>query len=120
MGGDTVSKLETEPFKRLVMKNSLHITAVFDKPDFLEDLVEKLAERHIDTGYGKAKTPRGWKALEFSSTEAYVSGDMALTYTTDNGTEDRINMPFITCFMFTCIKAPKEALYKVAWSTSLS
>ena len=101
------------------MNKSLHISASFDKPDFLEDLVEKLAQRRNETGYGKAKTPKGLEALEISSTEAYVSGDMALTYTTDNNTEDRINMPFITCFLFTCKKG-KDGLYKVAWSTSLS
>jgi hypothetical protein len=101
------------------MKHSLHISASFDKPDFLENLVEKLAERHIETGYGKVSMPRGWEALEISSTEAYVSGDVSLTYNTDKGNEDRINMPFITCFLFTCKKTNSEA-YKIAWSTSLS
>ena len=101
------------------MNKSLHISASFDKPDFLENLVEKLAQRRNETGYGKAKVPPSLEALEISSTEAYVSGDIALSYTSDAGNEDRINMPFITCFLFTCKKS-KDGLYKVAWSASLS
>ncbi len=101
------------------MNNNLHITASFDQPDFLEDLVEKLAYRRNETGYGEAKVPQGWEALEISSTEAYVSGDIQLSYAIDEYQEDHINMPFITCFLFTC-KKTKDGLYKVAWSTSLS
>lgn len=86
---------------------TLHITASFDKPAFIEDLVERLAERRIETGLG------------LSSTEAYVGGDVSLVYATDENPEARINMPFITCFLFTCRKA-KDGSYKLAWSMSLS
>ena len=96
------------------MKKSLHISASFDKPDFLEDLVEKLAERRNETGYGKAKVPRGLKALETSSIEAYVSGDVTLENTEKKKNTDRINMPFISCFFFTCIKE-KNRDYDLAW-----
>jgi hypothetical protein len=101
------------------MNTTLHITALLEKPDFLEDLVEKLAQRRNETGYGNAKVPDGLAALEVSSTEAYVNGDVSLKYTDSNGQEECINMPFITCFMFTC-KKPKGSLHKVSWSTSLS
>lgn len=96
------------------MKKSLHITATIDQPGFLEDLVEKLAYRHYDIGYGKQKMPRNHEALETSSTDTYVSGTMAMD---DSG--EHINMPFITRFVFTCIKG-KDSDYKLEWSSSLS
>ncbi|HYC39556.1 MAG TPA: hypothetical protein VEB63_03635 [Chitinophagaceae bacterium] len=101
------------------MKNSLHISASFDKPDFVEQLVEQLAQRRIDHGYGKEQVPCGLKAVDSSSTEAYVSGDLAVTYLDDAGRVDRINMPFITCFLFTCVK-PNQGAYGLAWGVSLS
>jgi hypothetical protein len=96
------------------MKKSLHITATIDQPAFLEDLVEKLAYRHYDIGYGKQKMPRNHEALETSSTDTYVSGTMAMD---DSG--EHFNMPFITRFVFTCIKG-KDGVYKLEWSSSLS
>jgi len=107
-------------FKTQVMKQTLHITAAFDQPEFLQNMVEQLAYRRYETGYGKEKMPKGWKALETSSTETYVSGTVALDFTGNNeNSEEHINMPFITCFLFTCIKGEKEP-YQLIWSTSLS
>ncbi len=96
------------------MKKSLHITATIDQPGFLEDMVEKLAYRHYDLGYGKQKMPGDREALETSSTESYISGTMAMD---DSG--EHINMPFTTRFVFTCIKG-KDSVYKLGWSSSLS
>ena len=96
------------------MKKSLHITATIDQPGFLEDLVEKLAYRRYDIGYGKQKMPDNREALETSSTDTYVSGTMAMD---DLG--EQFNVPFITRFVFTCIKG-KDSVYKLAWSSSLS
>src|SRR5690349_8540903 len=101
------------------MKKNLHISASFDKPDFLEDLVEKLAQRRNETGYGKARVPKGLKALETSSLEAYVSGDVTLSDPATNNDTRPINMPFISCFFFTCIKE-KNKDYDMTWSMSLS
>ena len=103
------------------MKNTLHITASFDQPEFLQNLVEKLAYRRYEIGYGNEKMPRGWKALETSSTETYVSGTIDLDFSTGNNesVDERIHMPFITCFLFTCIKGKNEP-YQLNWSTSLS
>ena len=85
-----------------------------DKPDLLENLVEKLAYRRYDIGYGKEKMPRNFEALETSSAETYASGTVALT--DKDGT---INMPFITSFLFTCTKGKDES-YKLTWCSSLS
>ena len=100
------------------MDKSLHITAVFDKPDLLENLVEKLADRRYDIGYSNEVVPNEWKAIETSSTETFVSGTLAFSGVMDND-DASINMPFITSFLFTCIKG-KERPYKLEWSTSLS
>jgi hypothetical protein len=96
------------------MKKSLHISTSLDQPDLLEDLVEKLAGRRYDIGYGKEKMPVNFQALETSSTETYVSGTIAFTETDEN-----FNIPFITSFMFTCIKG-KEDDYKLTWAASMS
>ena len=98
------------------MKKDLHISASFDQPEFVQNLVERLAYRRYELGFSKQAMPRGLKALETSSTETYVSGTMALDL--ESG-EERINMPFITCFMFTCIKGKTDP-YQLIWSASLS
>ncbi|MEP6677511.1 MAG: hypothetical protein ABJA78_20285 [Ferruginibacter sp.] len=102
------------------MKQTLHISASFDQPEFVQNLVEQLAYRRYELGFDKQQMPRGLKALETSSTETYVSGTMALDFSSDTETgEERINMPFITCFMFTCIKGKTDP-YQLIWSASLS
>ena len=101
------------------MKKALHISASFDKPDFLENMVEKLAQRRNETGYGRVKVPKGWEALETSSIEAYVSGDVTLSDAENKKVTAPINMPFISCFFFTCIKENNRD-YDLAWSMSLS
>ena len=97
------------------MKQALHISASFDQPEFVQNLVERLAYRRYDIGYGNEKVPAGFKALETSSTETYVSGTMAI----DASGNDPIRMPFITCFLFTCIKGKTDP-YQLIWSSSLN
>jgi len=102
------------------MKQNLHISADFDQPEFLQNLVEKLAYRRYEFGFSKLGVPKGLKALETSSTEAYVSGTVGLSVPAENESgSEKINMPFITCFLFTCIKGQGDP-YKLIWSTSLS
>lgn len=96
------------------MKKELTISAALDQPALLEDLVEKLACRKYDMGYGKEEMPVNLEALETSSAETYVSGTISFTEKNEN-----INMPFITSFLFTCTKANDDS-YKLTWSTSLS
>jgi len=93
-----------------IMKNSLHITATVDQPDLLKNLVEKLAYRRIEYTVSPARD----LTIDTSSTEAYVSGTIAMDHE-----GEQLNIPFITCFMFTCIKR-KGAPYELAWSQSLS
>ena len=99
----------------MVMNKNLHITAFLDKPDLLEDMVERLAYRHNDSGYVSMQVPRPWKAIESSSTEAFVSGTMQIAF----NEKERISMPFITSFLFSCAHASKNP-YKLYWSLSLN
>jgi hypothetical protein len=96
------------------MKKSLYISTTFDQPDLLEDLVEKLAGRRYDIGFGSEKMPLNFEALETSSAETYVSGTILF-----NDNDEIINMPFITSFLFTCTKR-KEDEYKLTWAYSMS
>ena len=94
------------------MKKTLRIKATIDEEAFLEDMVEKLALRHNYTGIDKKSGVND--AFETSSTETYVSGTMAIE--TRN---TKINMPFITSFLFTCIKESKDT-YSLEWGISMS
>ena len=100
----------------LKMKTSYHITATVDQPDLLRNLVEKLAYRRYDGQ--KRSIPKERAIFDTSSTEAYVSGTIGLDFDNPTGQES-LNIPFITCFLFTCIKFPGSP-YKLAWSNSLS
>ncbi len=98
------------------MKKLLHINAHFDEPQFLQNLVERLAYRRYDLGYGSEKMPEGYLALESSSTETYVSGTVDLNQEEEEGS---IHMPFITSFLFTCIKGNYEP-YQLIWASSMN
>ena len=101
----------TKPF---IMKQILHIEADFDKPELLKSMVEKLVMRRNESNNSNQVSPFQHKALETSSTEAYVCGSVSL-----NDDETVIKMPFESSFIFTCIKGSNK-LYEVTWSMSLS
>jgi hypothetical protein len=83
-------------------------------PTLLVFLVEKLADRRINSGYDQQKVQPGWTAIETSSIEAYVSGNTNLT---DNS--DAIDAGFTTSFIFSCTKAKGQS-YSFTWLCSLS
>jgi hypothetical protein len=110
----TREKDDCNPLKSLVMKKTLHIKATIDEEAFLEDMVEKLALRHNYTGLSKQKMSGDNNTLETSSTETYVSGTIAI-----ETPDQQINMPFITSFLFTCIKESEDT-YNLEWGISMS
>jgi len=97
------------------MKKDLNLVATVDKPEMLEDIIEQLATRHYELGYVYREVPSDWKALDPSSVETYLSGTIEFDY---NETQ-RIRIPYITCFLFSCIK-DKNKPYELNWSCSLS
>lgn len=96
------------------MNNLLHINTTLDQPDLLESLVEKLAYRRRDIGYGSQLVPRHLRAVETSSTETFISGTIEIA---DGGND--IHLPYITKFFFTCTKA-NPGTYRLRWESSLS
>lgn len=106
-------KSEKKDIKQ-VQPTPLAISAAIDEAPFLKDLVEKLAYRRADPGYSYELMPRGCKAIETSSLEAFVSGTLHVA-----GDGNFIQMPFVSCFLFTCIKTRKGE-YTLSWSSSLS
>jgi len=103
-----------EKIKLKIMKQILHIEADFDKPELLKSMVEKLVIRKTESNKPFSVSPQHHKALETSSTEAYVCGSVSI-----NDEENDIKMPFDSSFIFTCIKESNKQ-YEVTWSMSLS
>ena len=93
------------------MKQTLHIKTTIDEEAFLEDMVEKLALSHK---VKKRSIPGINDALETSSNETYISGSVAL-----ETADEQINMPFVTSFLFTCVKVAKDT-YSLEWGISMS
>ena len=93
------------------MKKTLHIKTTIDEEAFLEDMVEKLALRH---NHQRLSIPGINDVLETSSNETYVSGTVAI-----ETADEQINMPFITSFLFTCIKVSEDT-YSLEWGISMS
>ncbi|MFT3845068.1 MAG: hypothetical protein QM725_08450 [Lacibacter sp.] len=96
------------------MKHSLHIAALLDSPGVLKNLVEQLAARKNDLGYSTQNVPLGQEALETASAPVYTTGAVLMQ---EGG--EKLNIPFITSFMFTCVKSI-NGHYQLAWSSSLS
>lgn len=97
------------------MIRNLHLVASVDKPDVLENIIEKLAIRPNDIGYAKAAVPKSWLALDSSSVEAYISGHIEFDY----NEIQRIRIPYTTAFLFSCTKQKNDP-YDLKWSFSLS
>lgn len=102
------------------MKDSLYISSHFDQPEFLQDLVERLADRRHDTGFRSQSIPAGHRSFESSTVETYVSGTNGIDFpgSSETGTE-RINMPFTSSFLFTCIRGNQKT-FRMQWILSLS
>ena len=96
------------------MKSALQIIAAINHPEFVEYRVEKLANAHNDLGYSKQQVPSNYEAIETSTAGVHVSGIVAI-----EASWKRLNITFITGFVFTCIKG-HDNVYKLTWSSSLS
>lgn len=97
------------------MKKDLHLIATVDKEKELRNIIEQLATRHYDIGYGNAVVPTSWKAIDSSSVESYVSGRVEFDY----NEKQRIRIPYITGFLFSCTKGTSSS-YNLTWGISLS
>jgi hypothetical protein len=88
--------------------------ALFNEPYLIRDLVETLASNRPDLGYSREKVQIGWKAIETSTIEAHVSGQLTLSNETEHA-----EISFSSGFIFTCSKGKREE-YQLAWVNSLS
>ena len=90
------------------------VAATIDELLFLQSIVTRLASKPYDFGHKRQHTLADWQAMETSSIEAYVSGQLSFT-----DPNEQINMPFTTAFLFTCTRLNKEG-YDLSWVNSLS
>lgn len=92
----------------------LKVNITLDEIRFLQGLLENLADRKKDLGFSEQAVPGDYAAIETSSVEAYISGDIRLS-----DEVLRITAPYITGFLFTCTK-DKGGIYQMTWLSSLS
>ena len=98
------------------LKNSaIAVNVTIQEHRLLKNLVEQMSNRFYYMGYSLEKVPIGWNAIETSSIESYVNGDVNIS--NDTG---MINMPFTSSFLFTCCTKGKRNDYDLTWSSSLS
>jgi hypothetical protein len=95
-------------------QSPLAISVTIDEAPLLKNLVEKLAHRRNDTGNGTGSMPVGWRSVESSTIEAYVSGCMDI-----QENEEYIALAYTTCFSFTCTKV-LGGDNTLSWVNSLS
>ncbi len=88
-------------------------TRFFERPS-LTKLVERLACRNYNCDHHFNEMPAGSASIETSSVEVLANGDTFLS-----NLSEEVRMPFITCFLFTCVRT-KNDLYRVTWASSLS
>jgi hypothetical protein len=94
--------------------SDLTLTSTIDELCLLQEIVEKLAQRRVDLGHGKEIVPPSCKAVETSSLEAYVSGNVLLSVG-----DEMMTIPYATCFLFTCSKQRGNG-YRLSFCQSLS
>lgn len=93
-------------------RSQTDIIANVEDPCILQLLVETLAESKPNLPFRAKRVHRGWKVLDSSSIEARVSGGINFS------DEKAVEIPFVTCFLFTCTKG--KGKYELKWSNSLS
>lgn len=96
------------------MKSLLTIITRLDQPEFIFNLVERLAYTHPDLGYGTCRRTGNWQPVETSTNDIYAGGTVEMIMN-----DEQLNVPYITNFLFTCLKG-KEGVYKLEWGSSLS
>ena len=106
--------------KKPINKNGIENPAIavnvtIQEERLLKNLAEQLSNRYYDNNYSLEKVPIGWNAVETSSIESYVNGDIYIS--TETGT---INRPFSCSFLFTCCTKGKRNDYDLTWCSSLS
>ncbi|HEY4147651.1 MAG TPA: hypothetical protein VGM41_01915 [Chitinophagaceae bacterium] len=99
------------------MNHPLIIAASLEEPGLLTEIVEKLAACKRNSDINRIALPDDWAVIDTSSTEAFVSGTMAIAE--EENQEPPVNMPFYSSFFFTCIRE-KKARFELEWALSLS
>ena len=90
------------------------VTVSLSESKLLKSMVQELARFRQTEGFESEKAPEGWKSIESSSLEAYVSGDISVMVDGEN-----VRPLFVASFLFTCVR-PQEENYQLRWMNSLS
>lgn len=94
------------------MKQAVQISAVVDQPQLLEQMVTQLVVNKKGAG-ANDPLPLHLHPFAVASTETFASGAVML-----DDENVHLCIPFITPFLFSCLK--KDGEVRVAWCCSLS
>lgn len=100
------------------MKKLLSVSTSIDQPGLLQNLVEKLATRHISYPPLHRRITNDLRTVETASTETFMAGTLSLNEAADEG-DQVARIPFITQFLFTCVQENEDS-YRLTWCSSLS
>lgn len=96
------------------MKRVLQIETIIDKPQQLDDMVEKLVMRQSNAQTHHKLLFNEWITIDTASAEAHING----TVTVNDGCE-KASPLFTSPFLFSCIKN-NLGDYKIEWCVCLS
>ncbi len=96
------------------MKRVLQIETIIDKPQQLDDMVEKLVLHKSNAQNSNHLVLKGWSIIDIASAEAHINGIITV-----NEGNEKASPLFTSPFLFSCIKN-KIGEYKIEWSVCLS
>lgn len=94
-------------------QTAMLIDTTVEDPSLLQLLVETLAECNPCYNNSYKKVQSGWRSIKTSTVQTRVSGGVNFS------SGKKLNIPFATCFVFTCTKEVKGK-WDLTWSNSLS
>ena len=69
---------------------AIEVNVTIQEERLLKNLVEQLSNRYYDNNYSLEKVPIGWNAIETSSIESYVNGDINISTETINQAKSQL------------------------------
>ncbi|MEO6406206.1 MAG: hypothetical protein ABIY51_07015 [Ferruginibacter sp.] len=103
-----------QPFSFSKTSNFPKVDTSVNEPLLMKLIVEELSAKKNYAGMAGLKLDENLVALDSSSHETFVTGNIDFTYS-----NMKISLPFMTSFLFSCSKS-RRPFFEMQWSMSLS